>query len=126
MSSAQSSESEAAPVPSPTDLAAYSARLQAAIIPPTRIAGTLPLGGSLTYQRTLDRAAAKELDAVSGRILGLVDRLVRYAGGKGKGKALGADDLLEGRDYRALVGDVLDQLLENAVSDGALGSSWAH
>ncbi|CAE7139825.1 unnamed protein product [Rhizoctonia solani] len=113
MSSEQSSDSEAAPIPPPTDLAAYTARLQSAIIPPTRIASSLAFGNDLAYQRTLDRNAAKQLDAVSKRIRGLVDRLVVYAGGTDKGKAR-ADDLLDGRDYRALVGDVLDQLLENA------------
>ncbi|KAF8606994.1 hypothetical protein BDV93DRAFT_542586 [Ceratobasidium sp. AG-I] len=114
MATEQSSGSEAEPVPPPTELASYTARLQSAIIPPTRIAGALPLGSSLAYERTLDRAAAKELDAVSGRVLGLVDRLVQYAGGKGKGKALSIDDLLDSRGYRSVVGDVLDQLLENA------------
>ncbi|CEL62627.1 exosome complex exonuclease RRP6 [Rhizoctonia solani AG-1 IB] len=113
MSSQGSSDSEAAPIPPPTDLAAYTARLQSAIIPPTRIAAKLPFGSDLAYQRTLDRNTAKELDAVSKRIKGLVNKLVTYAGGPDKGKAR-ADDLLEGRDYRALVGDVLDQLLENA------------
>ncbi|KAG8774260.1 exosome nuclease subunit [Ceratobasidium sp. 428] len=114
MAGTDSSDSEAVPVPSPTDLAAYTARLQSAIIAPTRLASSLPLGSSLSYDRTLDRAAAKELDAVSSRILGLVDKLVQYAGGKGKGKALSADDLMDGRGYRSVVGDVLDQLLENA------------
>ncbi|KAG9127111.1 exosome nuclease subunit [Ceratobasidium sp. 392] len=114
MAITDSSDSEAVPVPSPTDLTAYTARLQSAIIAPTRIASSLPLGSSLAYDRTLDRAAAKELDAVSSRILGLVDKLVHYAGGKGKGKALSADDLMDGRSYRSVVGDVLDQLLENA------------
>ena len=116
MATEQSSGSEAEPVPPPTELTSYTARLQSAIIPPTRIAGALPVGNSLAYERTLDRAAAKELDAVSGRVLGLVDRLVQYAGGKGKGKALSVDDLLDSRGYRNVVGDVLDQLLENAVS----------
>ncbi|KAG8743517.1 exosome nuclease subunit [Ceratobasidium sp. 414] len=114
MAATDSSDSEAVPVPSPTDLAAYTARLQSAIIAPTRLASSLPLGNSLAYERTLDRTAAKELDAVSGRILNLVDRLVQYAGGKGKGKALSADDLMDGRSYRSAVGDALDQLLENA------------
>ncbi|CAE6449838.1 hypothetical protein ACGC1H_005580 [Rhizoctonia solani] len=113
MSSEGSSDSEAAPIPPPTDLAAYTARLQSAIIPPTRIAASLALGNDLAYQRTLDRNAAKQLDAVSKRVRGIVDKLVAYAGGADKGKAR-ADDLLDGRDYRALVGDVLDQLLENA------------
>ncbi|KAG9103839.1 exosome nuclease subunit [Ceratobasidium sp. 370] len=114
MAATESSDSEIVSVPSPTDLAAYTARLQSAIIAPTRLASSLPLGSSLAYERTLDRTTAKELDAVSGRILNLVDRLVGYAGGKGKGKALSADDLLDGRSYRSVVGDVLDQLLENA------------
>ncbi|KAJ1303278.1 hypothetical protein OPQ81_011475 [Rhizoctonia solani] len=113
MSSEGSSDSEAASIPPPTDLAAYATRLQSAIVPPTRIAAALPLGSDLAYQRTLDRNAAKQLDAVSNRIRGIIDKLVIYAGGAGKGKAR-ADDLLDGRDYRALVGDVLDQLLENA------------
>ncbi|CAE6442662.1 unnamed protein product [Rhizoctonia solani] len=113
MSSEESSDSEAAPIPPPTDLTAYAARLQSAIIPPTRIATSLALGNDLAYQRTLDRNAAKQLDAVSKRVRGIVDKLVAYAGGADKGKGR-ADDLLDGRDYRALVGDVLDQLLENA------------
>ncbi|CAE6390775.1 unnamed protein product [Rhizoctonia solani] len=113
MSSEQSSDSEAAPIPPPTELVAYTTRLQSAIIPPTRIAAKLPFGSDLAYQRTLDRNTAKQLDAVSKRIRGLVDKLVTYAGVPDKGKAR-ADDLLDGRDYRALVGDVLDQLLENA------------
>ncbi|CAE6458731.1 unnamed protein product [Rhizoctonia solani] len=113
MSSEGSSDSEAAPIPPPTDLPAYTARLQSTIIPPTRIAAALPLGNDLAYKRTLDRNAAKQLDAVSKRIRGIVDKLVIYTGGPDKGKAR-ADDLLDGRDYRALVGDVLDQLLENA------------
>ncbi|CAE6445144.1 unnamed protein product [Rhizoctonia solani] len=113
MSSEGSSESEVAPIPPPTDLVAYTARLQAAIIPPTRIASSLALGSDLAYQRTLDRNTAKQLDAVSKRVRGIVDKLVAYAGGADKGKAR-ADDLLDGHDYRALVGDVLDQLLENA------------
>ncbi|QRW20152.1 3'-5' exonuclease [Rhizoctonia solani] len=113
MSSGGSSDSEAAPIPAPTDLEAYTARLQSSIIPPTRIAAKLPLGSDLAYQRTLHRNAAKQLDAVSKRIRGIVDKLVTYANGPDKGKAR-ADDLLDRRDYRALVGDVLDQLLENA------------
>ncbi|KAF8713286.1 hypothetical protein RHS03_00958, partial [Rhizoctonia solani] len=113
MSSGGSSDSEAAPIPPPTDLEAYTARLQSSIIPPTRIAAKLPLGSDLAYQRTLHRNAAKQLDAVSKRIRGIVDKLVTYANGPDKGKAR-ADDLLDRRDYRALVGDVLDQLLENA------------
>ncbi|CAE6460321.1 unnamed protein product [Rhizoctonia solani] len=113
MSSEGSSDSEVVPVPPPTDLEAYTARLQSAIIPPTRIAASLAYGNDLAYQRTLDRNAAKQLDAVSKRVRGIVDKLVVYAGGADKGKAR-ADDLLDGRDYRALVGDILDQLLENA------------
>lgn len=116
MAAELSSGSEAEPVPPPTELASYTARLQSAILLPTRIAGALPGGSSLSYERTLDRAAAKELDAVSERVLGLVDRLVHYAGGKGKGKALSVDDLLDSRGYKSVVGDVLDHLLENAVS----------
>ncbi|QRW06491.1 3'-5' exonuclease [Ceratobasidium sp. AG-Ba] len=112
--STHSSDSETVPVPSPTDLAAYTARLQSAIVAPTRLVSTLPTGSSLAYDRTLDRTAAKELDAVSNRILSLVDRIAQYAGGKGKGKALSADDLIDGGGYKSLVSDVLDQLLENA------------
>lgn len=125
-SGSSSSEGEALIVPSPfSEFSAYQDLLKKTIISGAQHATRLPPKNDLAFQRTLDRQFGKDLDACSGRILSLVNKMLDLVQGvgalgsglgrsKGKARQVREDDLIEG--YHSMVVDALDGLYENVVS----------
>lgn len=123
MVSTNSTSNEAGP-----SSAGPSAQLQsitAALDRLTTHAASLPPKSDMSFHRTLDRKFAKSLDGTSEKLLSLTERLLTLVEGdlskarpgvKGKGRSKLADeqDAIEG--FRRSVGNVIDGLLEDAVS----------
>jgi len=129
-----SSSEEVEEVPSPLlAFKEYETLLQKTIVSSARFASKLPSGTDLSFQRTVNRKLAKELDACSARILDFANQLLKFSQGgelntnseKGKRKAgvgplKDVDDVLDG--YHSLVVDIMDGILEGAVSPQTLMS----
>lgn len=119
-----SSDDETTRIPSPsTSFEAYQVKLQEVAVTATKNSMSLPK--DLSYHRSLDRKFGKRLDACSTRILSLTTRLLEFADaenetegtsskGKGRCKLESEEDVVD--RFRFLVVDVMDQLLERAVS----------
>lgn len=95
---------------------AFNASAQTAALSTIK-SGLVALPHDVTYHRSVDAQYADALDHCSGRVLGLVNRLVGLADGKGKERVR-----LEGRDdivdrFQSAVVDAMDGLLERAVSN---------
>lgn len=94
--------------------------MQTAALAATRTAAGLP--ADIGFYRTIDPALARDIDAVSSRVLNLTNRLLQYsssgssqaAKGKGKGKLQDQDDVID--NFHSLVVDVVDGLFERTVS----------
>lgn len=122
-SGSSSSESDAIVVPSPiSEFSQYQDLLKKTIISAAQNATALPAKNDLSFERTLDRQLAKDLDTCSDRILSVTGRLLSLIGGtatsssrtgKGKSGALKQEDLTDG--YHSTVVDALDSLYENIV-----------
>lgn len=74
----------------------------------------------------MDSAFAKDADELTGRVLGLTNRLLALAGGlnddiKGKGRLRNQEDVVD--DFHSVVVDSMDQLLERTVRCLSFGSS---
>ncbi|KAH7098986.1 ribonuclease H-like domain-containing protein [Auriculariales sp. MPI-PUGE-AT-0066] len=99
--------------PSTSNWTEYQARLQNAVLQPTKLALGLPK--DLQFHRTLDRQFGEELDACSTRVLSIANKLINLAAGGREldKKVLGGDD--DAKDnFHSLVVDVMDRLLERA------------
>ena len=99
----------------------YNTQLQGAALKATRAAVSLP--ADLTFHRTIHPDFAKELDECSARVLSLTNKLLSLsstisasasARGKGKARLESQDDVVD--NFRSLVVDAMDQVLERAVS----------
>lgn len=105
---------------SPAGFEEYNAQLQTAVLKATRNA--VGLTADLSFYRSLDRGLAKEADKSSSRVLSLANRLLDFASkgsnstSRSKGKARLEDDDDVTDNFRSLVVDTMDQLLERAVS----------
>ncbi|KZT11760.1 uncharacterized protein LAESUDRAFT_733747 [Laetiporus sulphureus 93-53] len=96
----------------------YNNSLQTVALTATKRGAQLP--ADISFHRTIDRAFGRELDACSARVLSLTNRLLALAASvhgsnaksKGKARLESAEDVLD--DFRALVVDPMDQLLERA------------
>ena len=100
----------------------YNERLQAAALKATKNAAGLP--SDLAFHRSIDRGIATELDACSGRLSFIANRLLALASktddvqsskGKGKAKLEDQDDYVD--RFESIIVEAMDQLLEHAVSD---------
>lgn len=112
-------------IPAPVSaLSGYLARLQSSLQPPTRSAALLPSPADLSFHRSLDRSFSRGLDEEADRILGLVGKIVKWVdqgdtekgSAKGKGKARMEDEDLNIDGFARGVGELVDELLEKAVS----------
>lgn len=94
----------------------YSSELQAAALNSTKLAAALP--SDIAFHRSVDRDFAQSLEVCSERTLKIANKLLDVSSinsrSKGKAKLQNKEDLLD--NFQALVGDVLDQLFEQAVS----------
>ncbi|KAJ3559317.1 hypothetical protein NM688_g420 [Phlebia brevispora] len=96
----------------------YNTELQTAALKATRNAAFLP--SDLNFYRSLDRGLAKEVDTSSSRVLSLANRLLylvstgQNTSSRVKGKARLEDDDDVTDNFRSLVVDSMDQLLERA------------
>ena len=105
----------------PNDLIPFMRRLTDLLDVVTTNADALPPKSDLSFHRTLDRKFAKNQDEAGDRILKLADRLLgtvhsgsAAAKGKARRKLEDDDDVVDG--YRRGVLDVVNCLLEDAVS----------
>ena len=110
----------------------YNTQLQTAALKATKNAALLP--ADLNFYRSLDRGVlAKEVDASSNKVLSLANRLLDLVSTgenatrtKGKTRLRDDDDVTD--NFRSLVVDAMDQLLERAVSNRTTGvcesDSW--
>ncbi|GAA5963691.1 hypothetical protein JCM3765_003546 [Sporobolomyces pararoseus] len=97
-----------------TPLQDLLANLQQALIPPTRSAAQLPSSSDLSFERTLSRSLARNLDAQSAKILGLAQSLLDWTTAGTTGARVELDsDLIKDGEYSALTVRV-EQLLEHA------------
>ncbi|GAA5993109.1 hypothetical protein JCM5350_007220 [Sporobolomyces pararoseus] len=88
--------------------------LQQALIPPTRSAAQLPSSSDLSFERTLSRSLARNLDAQSAKILELAQSLLDWTTAGTTGTKIELDsDLIKDGEYSALTVQV-EQLLEHA------------
>ncbi|ETW81983.1 hypothetical protein HETIRDRAFT_318347 [Heterobasidion irregulare TC 32-1] len=97
----------------------YNERLQAAALKATKNAAGLP--SDLAFHRSIDRRIATELDACSGRLSFIANRLLALASktddvqslkGKGKAKLEDQDDYVD--RFESIIVEAMDQLLEHA------------
>ena len=116
--SASSSKRVLSPI---TDFPAYLSHVTTTLDRVTTHAADLPGKSDLAFHRTLDRKLAKDIDDASVRVLGLAERILRlvhepHTGGQGKlrRRMEDEDDVQDG--YRRGVVEVVDSLLEDAVS----------
>lgn len=100
----------------------YNAQLQGSALKATRAAVSLP--ADIPFHRSIQPEFAQGLDQCSARVLSLTNKLLNLSTtvntstsvrGKGKGRLEAQDDVVD--NFHSLVVDVMDQLLENAVSD---------
>jgi exosome complex exonuclease RRP6 len=88
--------------------------LQQALIPPTRSAAQLPSASDLSFERTLSRSLARNLDAESTKILRLAQSLLNWTTADQTGSKPELDsDLIKDGEYSFLTLQV-EQLLEHA------------
>ncbi len=100
----------------------YNAQLQGSALKATRAAVSLPT--DIPFHRSIHPEFAKGLDQCSARVLSLTNKLLSLSTtvnastrsrGKGKARLEAQDDVVD--NFHSLVVDVMDQLLENAVSN---------
>lgn len=100
----------------------YNAQLQGSALKATRAAVSLP--ADIPFHRSIHPEFAKELDQCSTRVLSVTNKLLSLSAtvnastssrGKGKARLEAQDDVVD--NFHSLVVDVMDQLLENAVSN---------
>lgn len=112
---ARSSKPTAASAPTAASFDAYSSELQAAALNSTKLAAALP--PDIGFHRSVDKDFARAIETCSERTLRLTNKLLELSSGqsssKGKAKLQDEEDVLD--SFQALVGDVLDQLFEQAV-----------
>ncbi|KAH9939788.1 ribonuclease H-like domain-containing protein [Epithele typhae] len=104
----------------------YNSQLQAAALKATRAAVSFPT--DVPFHRSIHPEFAKEVDACSSRVLSLANQLIALsatssnARGKGKARLDSQDDVVD--DFRSLVVDAMDLVLERADMglDEALGN----
>ena len=97
----------------------YNNELQSKALNATRLAASLP--SDIAFNRSTDTEFARSLDACSEKVLHVTNRLLSFASAtgsssksKGKAKLKSQDDIVD--HFQSLVVDVLDTLLERAVS----------
>lgn len=100
----------------------YQAKLQNAVLQPTKLALGLPK--DLAFHRTLDRDFAEEVDACSTRALSLANKLIKLASSGDFDPLEGEDDVVD--HFHTLVVDVMDRLLEQAVRAQSPARTPAH
>ena len=110
---AESSKSVVTPPSDSFD--AYLSELQAAALNSTKLAVVLP--ADIAFHRSVDKDFARSIEACSEQTLKLANRILELSTSqshsKGKAKLQDEEDVLD--SFQALVGDVLDQLFEQAV-----------
>ncbi|KZV86994.1 hypothetical protein EXIGLDRAFT_711949 [Exidia glandulosa HHB12029] len=97
----------------PSSFSEYQAKLQNAVLQPTKLALGLPK--DLAFHRTLDRNFAEDIDECSSRVLALTNKLIKFASTarNAPDEALGGEeDAVD--NFHSLVVDVMDRLLEQA------------
>ncbi|GBE85266.1 Exosome complex exonuclease rrp6 [Sparassis crispa] len=103
----------------PSGFNTYNTQLQSAALKATKCAVGIP--SDLAFHRSIDRGFARDIDACSGRVLALTNRLLALASTadasadarrKGKAKLESTDDVVD--NFHSLVIDSMDQLLERA------------
>jgi len=98
----------------------YNLKLQTSILNPTKHAFALPK--DIQFHKSIDRDFAEEIEACSTKVLSITNKLLTLAasstmtlGVKGKTRLfVDQDDVVD--DFDSVVVDIMDQLLERAVS----------
>lgn len=135
--------------PSPADFDRFLPHITSLFDKLTTHAASLPPKSDLAFHRTLDRSFARGLDSTSERVLALTEKLLSVlevdvagkgkdkgkekergtvasgsgARGKGRRKLLEEEDVVDG--FRRGVVEVVDGLLEDAVSRSSSMSSFS-
>ena len=113
------------------DFETFNNELQKKALNATRLAASLP--SDVGFHRSTDVDFASALDTCSEKVLLITNQLLRFAEGnrggassrsKGKDKLTSQDDIVDG--FQLLAVDVLDTLLERAVSYFTLNSLLNH
>ncbi|KAM6493825.1 hypothetical protein JOM56_010186 [Amanita muscaria] len=97
----------------------YAQKIQKAALETTRYAAYMP--ADVNFHRSMDADFSKDLDALSGRLLSLTNKLMSFASGadptsastknyKGKAKLQTQEDVMD--SFHSVVVDCMDQLLE--------------
>lgn len=103
------------------DFEDYNIKLQTSILNPTKYAFALP--ADIRFHKSIDRDFAEGIEACSTKVLSITNKLLALAtssstnpGGKGKARLLASqDDVVD--NFDSVVVDIMDQLLERAVSE---------
>lgn len=103
-----------------TNFETYNARLLASALNATRMAAGIP--SDVAFYRSMDSGFAHELDAFTGRVLSVTNRLLslvstvdqsRDSKGKRKARLGSQEDVVD--NFYSLIVDATDQLLERTV-----------
>jgi exosome complex exonuclease RRP6 len=96
----------------------YNARLLTSALNATRMAAGIP--SDVAFHRSMDSGFAHELDAFTGRVLSVTNRLLSLVStvdqsraSKGKARLGSQDDVVD--NFYSLIVDATDQLLERTV-----------
>lgn len=97
----------------------HNSKLQASALKATRNAAVLP--ADINFYRSIDTGLARDIDAISSRVLNLTNKILEFssstdkkaAKGKGKARLVDQDDVVD--NFHSMVVDVMDQLFERTV-----------
>ena len=95
----------------------HNSRLQALALKACKHAASLPL--DLAFHRTMGKDLSREIDTCSSRVLSLTNQLLDLASttessrAKKRARLEAEDDVVD--DFKSLIVDVMDRLLENTV-----------
>ena len=97
----------------------HNSRLQSLALKACKHAASLPL--DLAFHRTMGKDLSREIDTCSSRVLSLTNQLLDLASttesstsrAKKRARLEAEDDVVD--DFKSLIVDVMDRLLENTV-----------
>lgn len=114
----------------PESFEAYNEALQTAALKAIK-SSVVAFPADVAFHRSVHPEYGKDLDSCSSRILSITNKLLALSAsanasqsgrGKGKGRLVDQEDVVD--NFRSLVVDAVDQMLERAVSAPLLHKIW--